>query len=67
MAKTVVTCTCKVCNETFTKVKSDCHNRREADSWEEWGGKTDAVGGMMVLKKALLPEDVLTLGGDGIN
>ena len=30
-------------------------------------GKTDAVSGMMVLKQAPLPEDILTLGVDGIN
>ena len=30
-------------------------------------GKPDAVSGMMVLKKVPLPEDILTLGVDGMN
>ena len=30
-------------------------------------GKPDAISGMMVLKQAPLPEDILTLGVDGIN
>jgi len=30
-------------------------------------GKTDAISGMMILKHAPLPEDILTLGVDGIN
>ena len=30
-------------------------------------GKVDSVSGMMVLKQAPLPEDILTLGVDGIN
>ena len=30
-------------------------------------GKPDAVSGMMVLKKAPLPEDILTLGVEGVN
>lgn len=30
-------------------------------------GKTDAVSGMMILKEAPLPEDILTLGVEGVN
>lgn len=30
-------------------------------------GKPDAISGMMVLKKAPLPEDILTLGVEGVN
>ncbi len=30
-------------------------------------GKPDAVSGMMILKQAPLPEDILTLGGEGVN
>ncbi len=30
-------------------------------------GKTDAVSGMMILKQAPLPEDILALGVDGVN
>ena len=30
-------------------------------------GKADSVSGMMILKQAPLPEDILTLGVDGIN
>lgn len=30
-------------------------------------GKTDAISGMMILKQAPLPEDILTLGVEGIN
>lgn len=30
-------------------------------------GKPDAISGMMILKKAPLPEDILTLGAEGVN
>lgn len=30
-------------------------------------GKPDAISGMMMLKKAPLPEDILTLGVEGVN
>ena len=30
-------------------------------------GKTDAISGMMILKEAPLPEDILTLGVEGVN
>ena len=30
-------------------------------------GKPDAISGMMILKKAPLPEDILTLGVEGVN
>lgn len=30
-------------------------------------GKPDAKSGMLILKAAPLPEDILTLGGDGVN
>lgn len=36
MAKAVATCTCKQCGEEFTKIKYNCYNRSDADSWEEW-------------------------------
>lgn len=35
MAKAKAYCKCSVCGETFLKEK-DCHNRKEADSWEEY-------------------------------
>ena len=35
MAKARAICTCSICGATFKKTAVN-HNRREADSWEEW-------------------------------
>lgn len=35
MAKAQVTLICSVCGQPFIKTKT-CHNRTEANSWEEW-------------------------------
>lgn len=42
MAKAQVTLTCSVCGQSFTKMKI-CHNRTEANSWEEWMKRNYAV------------------------
>ena len=36
MAKATAECKCRICGTTFTKVKRNCYNRKEADSWERW-------------------------------
>ena len=35
MARGMVTCTCKKCGKSFSKVKY-CASRRDAESWESW-------------------------------
>lgn len=39
MAKATATCTCKTCGKSF-EVSAVKQNRREADRWAEWAGKT---------------------------
>lgn len=42
MAKATAICTCSTCGEQFT-VTSIRHNRKDADSWEEWASKTFTI------------------------
>lgn len=35
MAKATAQCKCKICGDSFIRT-SICHNRKQADSWEEW-------------------------------
>lgn len=36
MARAFVTITCKKCGKNFDKIRRNCWNRAEADSWERW-------------------------------
>lgn len=36
MARAIAICNCKKCGNEFKKIKYDCRNRSDADSWEEW-------------------------------
>lgn len=42
MARALAICTCEWCGKTFEKVQY-CHNRREADNWEEWAERNFTV------------------------
>lgn len=36
MARAIAKCECEKCGKEFEKIKRDCRNRSEADSWEGW-------------------------------
>jgi CRISPR/Cas system-associated protein Cas5 (RAMP superfamily) len=36
MARAIANCTCKECGKEFEKIKRDCRNRSDANSWEGW-------------------------------